>query len=469
MSDLYQWPWVESQVEQTMALWHDCAHRPLPAGPLFSPQDQRRREVAYDDALAAVESELARDNGQNGSLSTPGGRLATQERITEVFARFSALALGLEEDAIHLLTHEFLPVGTTLAQWTRRYDPTLPMPAIIQACRNAWTACGMQPLLGERIHITPAIGAYSLLYPYTDNFLDRPDITSADKLHGSQRFGQRLAGDDLAPLHPQEEALWTMVALIEDQFPRDRFPDVYACLLAIHRAQVESLAQLTGNPHGHNHFDHHPPAPDASLLRLSCAKGGTSVLADACLGRGSLTTAESRFAFEWGVLLQLGDDLQDIAEDLERGSETLFSRVAREGRPLDSLVRQLLEFSERVGHRMEALSDGAAPGNAGHQNKQFQHLLRMSWRSLILGAVAESHQHFTPQFLAEAEQSSHFRFHFLRARRERLAASHGLYASLFQLFLEPAPSAPATLTSGPLTPSEQRQRQKPFASPVSFV
>lgn len=430
MSDLYQWPWVESHVEQTMALWQECANQPLPPAPLFSPRDQRRREAAYDDALAAVEAEAARN-----AFRTPASRSVAQQRITQVFARFAALALGLEDDAVHILTHEFLPVGTTLAQWARKYDPTLPMPAIIQACRNAWTACGMQPLLGLHIHITPAIAAYSLLYPYTDNFLDRPDIPSADKLLASRRFGDRLAGRDLVPLHSLEEALWTMVSLIEDQFPRHSFPDVYTCLLAIHRAQVESLAQLTGR--SRNAQLQHSSEPN--LLRLSCAKGGTSVLADACLSRGALTAAESRFAFEWGVLLQLGDDLQDIAEDLDRGSETLFSRAARCGQPLDSLVRQLLAFSERVGQRMESLDCVAREQNAARQNEHLRRLLRMSWRSLILGAVAESHPYFTPQFLAEAEQSSHFRFAFLRARRQRLASSQGLYASLFELFLEPAP------------------------------
>lgn len=417
MSELYQWRWVEFHVEQTMALWQDCAAHPLLASPRFSADDRQRREDAYDEALAAVEFELARAR-HNGNQ--PTDRLALQQRITAVFARFSALALGLEEDAIHILTHEFLPVGTTLAQWARRFDPTLPMPGIIQACRNAWTACGMQPLLGERIHITPAILGYSLLYPYTDNFLDRTDISSSDKLFFSHRFHDRLNGLLPAPLNAQEHALWTMVSLIEEQFPRHAFPDVYACLLAIHRAQVDSLAQLD-----RSHSEH-----DAGLLRLSCAKGGTSVLADACLSHGSLTTDESRFAFEWGVLLQLGDDLQDIAEDIDRGSHTLFSRAALEGRPLDNLVRQLLEFSERIGDRMDRLGQGTP---------QLRYLLRMSWRSLILGAVAQSHQYFTSEFLSEAEQSSHFRFVFLRARRERLANSNGLYSGLFQLFLEPGP------------------------------
>ena len=62
---------------------------------------------------------------------------------------------------------------------------------------------------------------------------------------------------------------------------------------------------------------------------MSCAKGGTSVLADACMARGWLNEEESRFAFDWGVLLQLGDDLQDVREDMQRGSMTLFGARQR--------------------------------------------------------------------------------------------------------------------------------------------
>ena len=97
------------------------------------------------------------------------------------FARFSATALDLEAESVHLLTNGFLPVGTRLARWARQFDPTLGMADIIQACRNAWTACGLQPLLGIPMGLTPSILGYSLLYPYSDNYLDREDISARRK------------------------------------------------------------------------------------------------------------------------------------------------------------------------------------------------------------------------------------------------------------------------------------------------
>ena len=81
-------------------------------------------------------------------------------------------------------------------------------------------------------------------------------------------------------------------------------------------------------------------------------------------------------------------------------------------------------------------------------------LLRTSWRSLIVGAVADSHEFFTPAFLRATEQSSPFRFEFLRARRKHLASREGLYATLFEAFLE-APEDD-DLELSPPTPLRQR-------------
>jgi hypothetical protein len=105
--------------------------------------------------------------------------------------------LDLEHEAVQLLIDDFLPAGTRLARWARRFDARLSMDDIIQACRNAWTACGLQPLLGERVRITPSILGYNLLYPYSDNYLDRADISAQAKLRFSERFRARLRGERL--------------------------------------------------------------------------------------------------------------------------------------------------------------------------------------------------------------------------------------------------------------------------------
>ncbi len=408
--ETYDGEWVEAQVTRTVDVWHDCAAGTVKDARRYSPSEQDLREQAYDEALCAVEKDLQQ-------ASTRADRLLLQERIVESFGKFSAKALNLDAEAIELLTREFLPVGTQLARWARQHDPDLEMSAIIQAARNAWTACGMQPLLGAAVKLTPSILGYSLLYPYSDNYLDEVEVPNEAKLQFSRRFRRRLAGEGLATADDREGAIWGLIALIEMEYPRAQFPQVFECLLAIHRAQESSISQLQGE-HGLRYGD---------LLRLSVAKGGTSVLADACLANGSLNKEESRFAFEWGVLLQLGDDLQDLRDDMRRGSATLFSAAAVKGVPLDGLTVQLLNFSERVGTRMEDLPNGTA---------SLKELLKMSWQSLIIRAVADSHEFFSSSFVGEAERRSPFRFGFLRARNERLASRQGLYKTLFDALLE---------------------------------
>jgi hypothetical protein len=423
MAQPYSMPWVDAHVARSIGLWNRCTARHLPPAPQYDNSEQRRRENAYDEAVQAVDRELktaprtrkewlgAKERGPQRRAVSAG----VEERIIAAFGRFATMALGLEDDAVRLITHEFLPVGTELARWARRFDPGLQKADIVQACRNAWTACGLQPILGRPTKLTPSILGYSLIYPYTDNFIDREDIGSEAKSRFSKRFRKRLGGATLPPGNEYEATLWTLVGLIEEEYPRQLYPQVFESLLAIHSAQEQSIRQLNGN------------CCDGDVLDISCAKGGTSVLADAFLARGHLNDTERCFSFDWGVLLQLGDDLQDLSDDMRRGSATLFTRAVRNGERLDALVTQLLEFSDAVASEMDCLP---------HATPTLRALMKMSWRSLIVEAVAGIHEYFSSGFLRELELSSPFRFKFLRERHAKLTKRKGLYASLFDRLIE---------------------------------
>lgn len=395
---------VETSVGWSIKEWSRAAGQWPGSGPRYSAREQKQREKAYDRAIDEVRRTCRK--------RAPDA----EDRLSRSFAHFGAEALDLGSDAIDLLNHHFLPVGKQLARWAHRFDPELSQADITQAARNAWTACGMQPLFGAPLRLTPSILGYSLLYPYSDNYLDQRAITHDDKVRFSRRFRARLRGEALHAADSHESSVWEMVRLIEGEFPRARFPQVYDSLLAIHAAQEESLRQLESCG----------SLEERELLRISCAKGGASVLADAFLVRGTLSTEEFEFGFMWGVLLQLGDDLQDVHEDLERGSDTIFTRAIRNRQPLDALVDQLLNFSERAGARMDALPHGSLT---------HKRLLRMSWRSLILMAVAQAQAYFTPAFVERLELWSPFRFKFLRKRKQKLAGDRGLFQRIFEILL----------------------------------
>ena len=412
--------WVKSHVAHSIDLWNACVPRDLPCAARYTKSEQKKREEAYDEGVRSIEDEL-----QNHT-QTKSERAAQQDRLIASFGRFATTALGLEDDAVRMITRDFIPVGTELARWTRRFDPQMTKMDIIQACRNAWTACGLQPILGRATQLTPSILAYSLMYPYSDNYLDRDEVPADAKARFSARFRERLCGNLPSPLNEREAALWTLVAMVEEEYPRDNFPQVFDSLLAIHAAQERSIAQLKNGG----------SSTDDEVLEISCEKGGTSVLADAFLAKGTLSDPEARFAFNWGVLLQLGDDLQDLRDDLRRQSATLFTRAVRLHQPLDAVVSQLLAFSDRVAAGMDELP---------HASPMLRSLLRMSWRSLIVEAVADLRPLFTGRFLRALEPTSPFRLRFLRKRHKRLTRRQGMFESLFDVLIEDHNDEPVRL------------------------
>jgi hypothetical protein len=119
MKQLYSWPWMETQVARTIEVWNSSVAPSMLVGMRYSLKEQQTREKAYDEALRAVEREAKR------TPRNRPGRFATKNRVTASFARLAAAALDLEDEMIALVINDFLPVGTRLARWARRFDPSL--------------------------------------------------------------------------------------------------------------------------------------------------------------------------------------------------------------------------------------------------------------------------------------------------------------------------------------------------------
>lgn len=398
---------IEERTAAAIHLWERDAGGLPELGRRFTPEEQRAKEALFDVFAAALEAELVSAPG------TRAGRSAAHSRITSAFAEFARHALDLDECHIALLLNDGFPaIGTVLGRLARRFDKNVSTAEILQACRNAWAACGLQSLFGMPMCVTPAIFGYSMLYPYTDNYLDDAAVTREQKLRFSEQFRQRLAGGNVPAANSHEESIWNLVSLIESSYARADYPEVYASLLAIHRSQEESIRLLE-----------HGGAEEAR--RVVFTKGGASVLADAYLAAGRLTEDQAGFAFDWGVLLQLGDDLQDVREDSAKNLRTVFSAGA-EHAPLDALTNRTLHFAIDVFGRMENLHSAPRP---------LRELIRRSSISLIVRAAGALRECFSAAYIAEMETYSPFRFEFIAERRERMARRRGRLGLLFETFL----------------------------------
>jgi hypothetical protein len=399
-------PTVQQLAAESIALWQRGATCLPPLGRRFTPAQQGEKEALLDQFLASIESEALR------VPRTKTERARVHARISSAFAQFARTALELEDCHLALLLDRGFPaVGASLGRLARRFDPAVGAAEIFQACRNAWAACGLQALFGLPMNVTPAIFAYSMLYPYSDNYLDDAAVPRERKLSFSAQFRRRLAGENVPASNGREEAIWKLVGLIESGYARGEYPEVYASLLAIHRSQEESIRLLQRE--------------STDVLPVVFTKGGASVLADAYLAAGRLTDAEAGFAFDWGVLLQLGDDLQDVREDTGAGLRTVFSTAAAAGQ-LDALTNRTFHFALQVMARMEALT--GAP-------EALKDLLRRSSISLVVRAAGALREHYSDAWIAEIETYSPFRFAFLGNRKERLARHKGRLAGLFEAFL----------------------------------
>jgi hypothetical protein len=179
-----------------------------------------------------------------------------------------------------------------------------------------------------------------------------------------------------------ERDVQRLVELIESEFPRARFPEVYSSLLAIHQAQLDSLKQQTSSP------------DELEILRISVAKGGASLLADGYLAAGTASREEVDFYFGYGAVLQFLDDLQDVQADGQAKHSTVFTQRAENG-PLDGIASRLYHFMHRV---LTPSKRFASPAFDDRKD-----LILRNCTFLFVGAVAERYELFTPHYLKQLE------------------------------------------------------------------
>ncbi len=405
---------VAGLVERFAALWLETSSAPpgeAELGPIVSRREKRRNRRRADRLARLVCRQVRALPEGEAARSALGRRL--KARISD----FGEACLGWPASYRDAPLAEEL-FGATRAflrrarAWGEEHGLALGPGELFQALRNVWIMNGLQVLLGRDVVATPAVFAYSMLYPLTDNFLDDPAVPDVAKAAFNRRLGRRLAGLPVAAADLRERGVFALVGEIEDQLPRAAFPRVFEALLAIHRGQCRSLAQQ-GGPGG---------APAAGeLLRWSVEKGGTSVLADGFLVAGELSAEEAEFLFGYGVLLQLLDDLQDASADREAGHRTLFSAAAG-GRPaepapdraaFDRLVGRLARFGPRVLARAERFE---APG----WETAFD-LIRRHCPLLLIQAVGDQRELCGRSMAARIEAHAPVRFTALPGLRRRLA------------------------------------------------
>lgn len=263
------------------------------------------------------------------------------ERVKE---EFREMAFSFINNSIFFNTRitnnypiEFISSTRLFVEKSKAFDESFNFYDIFQALRNVWTMNVLQSIFSKEVALSPAVFGYSMLYPYTDNFLDNKNIDLTEKRFISTRLKNRLSGNQLIPLTSYEEKVFKLITDIEDFFPRQYHYGLFNSLSYIHYFQTKSLTQQSRKcKHSAD-----------NIQELTFKKGGMSVLADAYLVKGNLNMNEIIFSFGLGVILQMLDDLQDINMDMRDNNETIFTMAANCGN-IDSVTIKMLNFIDMI-------------------------------------------------------------------------------------------------------------------------
>jgi len=328
-------------------------------------------------------------------------RRAWQQRLRPVFGQFARDIFHLQPQQLEYIESTgLLAAGRSFGQMARQFDPQISAEDIYQAGRNVSVANLIQLLLGLPVRVTPSIFAYSMLYPYSDNYLDDPDVPGSAKAAFNQRFRRRLLGEPVEPANPAEAAIHALIQMIEGEWDRTQYPQVYDSLLAIHSAQARSLALVAPNL-----------SPfEVDILGISFEKGGASVLADGYLAAGTLTTAQARVLFGFGALTQLMDDLEDTRSDRQANRASVFS-VTAPGWKLDGLSHRFIQFGRQIVSDLNAFEAADLP--------RLAEVLTTCADIMLLNPVGRAAKFFSPAGLARLEAHMPLRFAALNKPRHQ--------------------------------------------------
>jgi hypothetical protein len=372
----------------------------------YSSDEQKIREAKfsqYREKLKALQ-----DPNMIRNLKNTG-----EVRFFPVFRSFLETVFDFKPQHLSIiLSEDFKNVSKDFYYQSRKFDPDLKPEDIYQALRNVWIINGLQLMMGLPVEITPSVFAYSLMYPYSDNFIDDPRISGKEKLEFSERFKNRLHGECVTPLNFTEEQLFRLVEMVEGQYPRNKYTGVYKSLYAIHHGQTKSLL-LTKS------FD-----PDIETIQsISFEKGGTSVLADGYLAAGNLMQEEEKALFGYGIYLQLLDDIQDIRNDNSSSSVTLFT--ANNPKIRQELIYKTVHFGRKIMQRMEIF-------NKSNTNDLID-LMNYSIETMLIESVGLNCGFYPAALLEEVERHSPMSFSFIRKSKEE---SRSQRFELFRKYFE---------------------------------
>ncbi len=366
--------------------------------PSFSQSYSRKEQEKKEARFNGIRKKIDHLQSKNDSYKLKAEDAGTT--FFPLFREFLESVFDFEPEYLEIILSEsFKNVSKDFFYQARKFGPELSPENIYQGLRNVWIMNSLQLMMGLPVEITPSVFAYSMIYPYSDNLLDSATLSGQEKLEFNMRFQQRLQGEATVPENYTELQLFRLIGMIESQYPRTEFPDVYESLYAIHLGQVHSLELINCNG-----------LQESVIRSISFEKGGASVLADGYLVAGRLTAEQEQALFGYGIYLQLLDDIQDVKEDTLANTKTLFA--CHEGSfNLDDLINKTIHFGRIALEELRCFD--------GTRMDRMLGLMNRSIESMLIESVGLNPEGYSQDWLNLLEKYSPLSFGFIRENKAK--------------------------------------------------
>ncbi len=314
----------------------------------------------------------------------------TSAVLTEFFGAVIEQCPFLSQDEkTYLNSKDQLEATRQFIQQAMEEDGQLSLESLGQAIRNFWITALLQTAYGKKVTFTQPLYGYSMLYPYTDNVLDSQTSAPGSKTSFCKKLTLHLLNiadvNEMSQTEDPYQRVWDQVQKIYDTYPPAQYKNVQNSLLAIHEAQIESLKQQNDSMLPY----------EVDLLGKSFYKGGTSVLADAFLVDPELSHEGQVFAYTYGAVLQLCDDLQDMESDKMAKHFTIFSQL-KDHYVLDALLNKVNGFLDHSLHLLEMLKLSS--------DYNIQLIISKNTRLLLAYAVLQHDYAFSKSYVRQIYQ-----------------------------------------------------------------
>lgn len=303
----------------------------------------------------------------------------TIDMFKEVICTESIIGIrhSMDQQALESFQEEILE----FLRNAREFAPEMGFEEIGQAIRNYIVYKLFKEINQLKSGFYKAGFGYSMLYPFTDNYIDSEQYNDEAKGRYNQIIRNKIMGKEVNTKTSHEQKTCELLQEIEAEYPRNIDATMSDLLVMMLDAQEKSIRQQKKGVQ----------LSEEERLDISLYKGGISVLIDRFLVKKDLTENDMIFYLGFGFFLQLADDLQDIYLDSTNNHQTIFT-IDLHHEQLEQIVNKMVSFLHVIIDTYQS------------ENKMLKNIILPNCHLLIIAAIADNKKFFSKGYVEDVEK-----------------------------------------------------------------